>query len=125
MKAMVFTFCALTAAAMTAPTVASDDETPKPATSAAAEAARPPAVPATPAAVEDILYARRFTLKTGYKFAIYEGNVYKGDATVTEAHSDGRTAFAKMLNPQGAAIRIGAPLLLSGAVAIVLVRRRR
>ncbi len=68
MKMLVFTFCALTAAAMTAPTVASDDETTKPAAGASAEAERPPAVPATPAAVDEILYARRFTLKTGYTF---------------------------------------------------------
>ncbi len=68
MKTLVFTFCALTAAAMTAPTVANADDTTKPAAGATAEAEKPPAVPATPAAVDNIVFARRFTLKTGYTF---------------------------------------------------------
>jgi hypothetical protein len=40
--------------------------TPPAATDRATEA--PPAIPATPAAVDSIVYARKFTLKEGYKF---------------------------------------------------------
>lgn len=74
MKTLTLTFCALTAAAMAvlaAPTMASDDETTPQTTlttTASAEAEKPPAVPVTPVAVDDILYVRHFTLKTGYKF---------------------------------------------------------
>ncbi len=68
MRTLVFTLCAFTAAVVAAQAMVSDDETSKPPTSASAEAERPPAVPPTPAAVDDILYARRFTLKTGYTF---------------------------------------------------------
>jgi hypothetical protein len=68
MKTLVFTFCALTAAALMAPALANDDATTKPADAASAEAQLPPPVPATPAAVDDILYARRFTLQQGYTF---------------------------------------------------------
>ncbi len=39
-----------------------------PATSQTPPAAGPPAVPATPAAVDGIVYARSFTLEEGYKF---------------------------------------------------------
>lgn len=68
MKTLVFTFCVLTAAMLMTPTLASDEVTTKPATDAAAEAPKPPPVPATPAGVDDLLYARRFTLKQGYTF---------------------------------------------------------
>ena len=69
MKTIAFAICTLAAASMTAVTLANDDGTDTPAaTRAPAEADKPPAVPPTPAAVDGILYARRFTLKKGYLF---------------------------------------------------------
>jgi hypothetical protein len=69
MKAMSFAACILTAASVAAPPLLSADEPQAPpAKEKVTEAEKPPAIPATPAAVADLIYARPFTLEKSFKF---------------------------------------------------------
>ncbi len=69
MKAISFAACILAAAALTAaPFVMAEEPQTPPAKEKVTEADKPPAIPATPATVADLVYARPFTLEKGYKF---------------------------------------------------------
>lgn len=63
MKVMTLSVCTLAVAAMV---MAEPRTTPEATTPAAAD--KPPAIPATPAAVDGVVYARSFTLEKGYRF---------------------------------------------------------
>ncbi len=69
MKAISFAVCILVATSMTVvPFVMADGAQTPPAKEKATETEKPPAIPATPAVVADLVYARPFTLEKGFKF---------------------------------------------------------
>ncbi len=69
MKAISFAACILTAASLAAaPLVMADEPKAPPAKEKTVETEKPPEIPATPATVAELVYARPFTLAKGYKF---------------------------------------------------------
>lgn len=69
MKAISFAACVLTAALLAAgPLAVAADAPAPPPREPITEAAKPPAIPATPAAVADLVYARSFTLERGFQY---------------------------------------------------------
>ena len=69
MKAIPFAVCILAAASVATAPLVMADEPPTPAKKGKlTESDKPPAIPATPAAVADLVYARTFTLEKGFKF---------------------------------------------------------
>jgi hypothetical protein len=87
MKTITLAVSALALASLVTASMATGDE---PATSPASAVEAPPAIPATPAAVDGIIYARKFALQEGYSFRWCQENpeVTSGYLLVLEVDPD-------------------------------------